>query len=642
MKLGMKPEVVYIILGVVLIVAALYVSSSSYGTEGFATALGIVPTATQTSAIPSDIPGASSSNPAASRPQGKDIEDVQELLKNFVLLAEARYPKDTNLAGAPLLKVIQLQQQAPVLKTKLAAALTNFDTSGFTVAEFSGLRARIDAATTALRNAVVTAQKAPPTAVQEALTMLNDFSGLATQKRPENTDLIQPLKGNVMVLRDEVPDLEQRLLAAIAQSDASVFTTTRLADLKVRIDKATKALRAANVVGAGAGTQLQATVAVPRPSTDSEFAAVIAAEPQPTVVAGPMGKITVAQLKTLVSRIQEEHLRLSNLRSTSATITARIQQLNLLKANLGDIITKVEMKQMSIEDVPITPDAAEKFLAGLKSDKEPVPPLIVPAASMPSTIKAPTGVAPYGGISGGEQAVQKLLSAAKDLRWSMEVRLEYDPQLKTREKMLMRLENIIGNLNTLAVSETPIPPKIHESYLKELQGIQRGVQSNPPSYKGGDVGAMSRLPTGYAREPTGAPEPSAAAVSTAQGAGFGPQVNTFPHGEISPDVQIRPGFVMNDEQIARRASAASFIPAAGGADYKARALELCRQVKSAQLGDTVSFGCIANPDEVSSGYDWKGNFTMVCNRLGDSWGRSYPEQFGCPPYDPTAKFSSGF
>jgi hypothetical protein len=131
-------------------------------------------------------------------------------------------------------------------------------------------------------------------------------------------------------------------------------------------------------------------------------------------------------------------------------------------------------------------------------------------------------------------------------------------------------------------------------------------------------------------------------VNVAQGAGFGPQDNTFPHGEISPDIQIRPGFAMNDEQIARRASAASFIPAAGGADYKARALEICRQVKSAQLGDPISFGCITNPDEVGPSYDWKGNYTMVCNRLGDSWGRSYPAQFGCPPYDPTAKFSSGF
>jgi hypothetical protein len=65
-----------------------------------------------------------------------------------------------------------------------------------------------------------------------------------------------------------------------------------------------------------------------------------------------------------------------------------------------------------------------------------VPPLIVPAGSLPKAVKAPTGIAEYAGIPQGEQAVQKLLSAAKDLRWSMEVRLEYDPHLKTREAML--------------------------------------------------------------------------------------------------------------------------------------------------------------------------------------------------------------
>ena len=71
-------------------------------------------------------------------------------------------------------------------------------------------------------------------------------------------------------------------------------------------------------------------------------------------------------------------------------------------------------------------------------------------------------------------------------------------------------------------------------------------------------------------------------------------------------------------------------------------MELCRQIKSAQLGDTKSFGCIENPDTVGPDYSWQGNFKMICNRLGDSWGRSYPEQFGCPSYDPTAKFSSNF
>jgi hypothetical protein len=641
MKISLKPEVVFIILGVILLIGLVYFHRQS--AEGFQ---GTVASATQASMIPKDTPGATSTNPTASKPQGRDIEDIQERLKNFVLLTESKYPKDTNLPPQDLAKVDALLEEAPALKVKLVAALTNFDSSGFTVSEFAGLRSRIDSATEKLRGAISTAKKAAPVDVQDVLRYLNRFAELATQKRPENTDLPPVRKAEVMALRDDIPDLEQRLLAALAQSDASTFTANKVADLKPRILNATQALKSAKVVGAGAGTKVEPVVAIPKPTDDATYAAVIAQEPAPTVVAGPVGVITLAQLKDLVSRISEEHLRLSNLRSTAASIQTRIQQLEALKANLGEMITKVELKQMKLEDVPITPDAANKFLASLKSDSEPVPPLIVPAGSTEALIKAPNGVAEYAGIPAGEQAVQQLLSTARDLRWSMEVRLEYDPHLKTREKMLGRLENIIRNLQTLSVSETAIPPPVHESYLKELHGIQGALKAQParPAQPGGgDVGPMSRLSTAYARTPNGLPEPGPEAVSTAQGAGFGPQANTFPHGEVSPDVYIRPGFAMNDEQIARRGSAASFESASvAGPDYKARAQEICRQIKSGALGDTVSFGCIANPDEVGPTYNWKGNYTMVCNRLGDSWGRNYPAQFGCPPYDPTAKFSSGF
>jgi hypothetical protein len=134
--------------------------------------------------------------------------------------------------------------------------------------------------------------------------------------------------------------------------------------------------------------------------------------------------------------------------------------------------------------------------------------------------------------------------------------------------------------------------------------------------------------------------PTAKHLNAAQGGGFGTTKTTFPNGEISPDVYIRPGFVMNDTTIARRGSASAFDDSAvGGLDYKARAQEICKQIKSGQLGEPADFGCIENPNAVSSSYSWKGNYEMVCNRLGDTWGSWYPAMFGCPKYDPAAKFS---
>jgi hypothetical protein len=98
---------------------------------------------------------------------------------------------------------------------------------------------------------------------------------------------------------------------------------------------------------------------------------------------------------------------------------------------------------------------------------------------------------------------------------------------------------------------------------------------------------------------------------------------------------------MTDEQIKHRASSGT--PSygdVGGADYKTRTLDLCRSITASGLGDSKDFGCIANPDTVGPTYSWKGAHKMVCNRLGDTWGASYPEQFGCGKYDPTARFNS--
>ena len=98
---------------------------------------------------------------------------------------------------------------------------------------------------------------------------------------------------------------------------------------------------------------------------------------------------------------------------------------------------------------------------------------------------------------------------------------------------------------------------------------------------------------------------------------------------------------MTDEQIKHRASSGTpSYGGVGGADYKTRTADLCRSISASGLGDSKDFGCIANPDTVGPTYSWKGAHAMICNRLGDTWGASYPEQFGCGKYDPTARFNS--
>jgi hypothetical protein len=109
---------------------------------------------------------------------------------------------------------------------------------------------------------------------------------------------------------------------------------------------------------------------------------------------------------------------------------------------------------------------------------------------------------------------------------------------------------------------------------------------------------------------------------------------------ISPDVYSRPGMLMSDEAIKRRASGSQPIASdsAGGLDHKQRTIELCNQIRSSGLGDPKDFGCIADPSQVGASYSWKGAHKMVCSRLGHTWGGFYPEMMGCGKYDAVVGF----
>ena len=512
--------------------------------EGFD---GTVPTAPQTSMIPSDTPAATTTDPSRVAPQPKDVEATQESLKNF------------------------------------------FE--------------------------------------------------LASQKRPETTDMLPADMDRAMYYFERNDDLNNKLNAALANSDAAPITLPQLSAMRLEIEGLIAKLRAARVVSPAGGPQVQRAATARGVSEDAAYAKLVDAEPMPTTVAAPPGQITLAELKSLRARIQEEVLRLSNLRSTAATVTARVAQLEKLGADLGDMISAVERGTTKIEDIPITPDSAAGFLRDLSATNAgPIPPLVVPGGATPAALKVAAPAAPAAPAPQSAQAIHKLLEAAKDLRWSMEVRLEYDPTLARREEMLKRLEKIVGDLTRASIAGAAVAPAQFDKYLQEMRAIKTVVGAQP--MRAAPQSADRRIVGVEGCEPSVPEIPNDAALSAAQGAGFGPQPETFPHGEISTDIAIRPGFAMNDEQIRNRASASAFNPAAvGGPDYKQRAADLCRQIKSAQLGDAASFGCVANPDEVGPSYSWKGNYTMICNRLGDSWGRGYPAQFGCPPYDPTARFS---
>jgi len=356
---------------------------------------------------------------------------------------------------------------------------------------------------------------------------------------------------------------------------------------------------------------------------------------KPTVVAAPPGVITLNELQELHGRVKQEVLRLANLRSSSPTLTNRLAHLESLAADVSNMITAVERGQLKIEEVPIKPDAAQAFLKQLPNTGAALPSLIAPQGKTEPKMLAP----PSDSVLPSNPALQQLLQNAQYLKWSVQLNLEFNPELAQKGKLMERLEKMEKRLTHLAISETPLPKEMYDMYKQELKTIQTIMKAGKHTENGPRIDLPNTTSTRLEAPFPTADYPSSAQLTTAQGGNMGTSKGQFPNGESTPDVYIRPGFAMNDDMIARRASASAFDPGSvGGPDYKKRSQELCNQVQGAQLGDPASFGCIKNPSEVSSEYSWKGNYEMVCNRIGDTWGGWYPEMFGCPKYDPTAKF----
>jgi hypothetical protein len=347
------------------------------------------------------------------------------------------------------------------------------------------------------------------------------------------------------------------------------------------------------------------------------------ANPPSYKIAGP--NLTANDLQELINRITATRQSLANQRSMAPAIRARMDQLEKLAADVRQLREQLVRKQINPRDLPIDAKSAQKFLAGLSPST--IPPLITPHGGNPLTAAIPASVQK-------DPMVQQLLEQAKDLRWNLQITVGYDPEVSQRERYLQRLTAIEKRLEQLSARDSKKEHKAEYHALQhELQSLTAalgGVSSQPHATFRPQLPAATRLPD----LSTAPPGPTRGNLATAQATEF-----SDPMACISPTQDGRAG--MTDEQIRHRASSgAASYGSVGGADYKTRTADLCRSIGASGLGDPKNFGCISNPAEVGPTYSWKGAHAMICNRLGDTWGASYPEQFGCGKYDPTARFTS--
>jgi hypothetical protein len=626
------PNVVTTILGVVLICVLVVVYYRKV--EGFAVSSplnGSVPSAPQTSMISSDVAGATSSDPTLAKAQPKDVLATMESLNNLVILATSKDAASTDIAPNMLTTIQNFKTNAPQLNNSLQSALANPDASVYTVKNIADMRNEIEALSAALRSAKVVLGPTKP-AGANPYSLIGCYGDQPSRAIPTNEG--DPALAEDYHVRQNPIDQCYKVANSKGHKVFAVqdggWCASAPTDDPAQYGKygVSQGCNSNGTGGSWANSVYRITPAQPA-----------ALDLTPTVVAGPPGQITLKDLHDLHNRVGKESMRLSNLRSTSPTLTNRISLLEKLSADLGDIITALERGQMNLEDVPIKPDTAQKFLAQLSDTETALPTLITPEGAPSGAPSASESVAMPQDMMNSNPALQALLQNAQYLKWNVQLNLEFNPETAQKGRLISRLEEMEKRLTNLAISETPVPKELYDLYNREMKTIQAIMNGT----KNGDSSPRIELPaTASTRLDvpfSTADYPSSAQLSSAQGGTMQPKGASSPHNELPPDVQIRPGFLMNDNTIAQRASASAFDPSTvGGPDYKKRSLDLCQQLQGAHLGDPANLGCIKNPAEVSADYSWKGNYKMVCNRIGDTWGAWYPEMFGCPKYDPTAKF----
>ena len=356
--------------------------------------------------------------------------------------------------------------------------------------------------------------------------------------------------------------------------------------------------------------------------------------PPPGAVGTDPNTLTLEILVRLQDRVKGESLRLANLRSSSENIISRINDLDRLSSDLGDIIGSIQRGETKIEDVNIKPADAERFLSALGAQNLniPLPPL--PGTNMGPAAKGTNATPAPFSMQTMTAPIQSLLDAARSMKWSVAVAFENDPTIEQNSNILKSLSNMETNMNQHMVSGTPLTHATYANYAKQLNIMKGMVNTNNTDVPTIVLG-MQQPEVRTSAPASEAEVPTADQLAQAQN-----ETGIFPNGIGSTDdmnLGITPS--LTDLQIKHRGSAASFDDSmVGGLDYKTRVLDMCRQIQASGLGDPKNFGCIKNPDEVSASYSWKGNYQMVCSRLGDTWGAWYPQMFGCPAVDPTKKF----
>ena len=325
--------------------------------------------------------------------------------------------------------------------------------------------------------------------------------------------------------------------------------------------------------------------------------------------------VTQLDIEHAISRAKDEHKRIDNLRTSAPDLKRRSQILERVSLDLSDIHEKINRGELTTP--PFTKAELRNFLSDVGNPAASIRPIPKPSTAEHHLTKTKSHAAdhhaavavtkPSSQHADIVSAVEQIRSATRDLAW--EVRIGYNPKVTIERRLLDRLERLTDQIKSKELDAHELDKK-----LLELKGLKQQMSA----YKRRRVTETNNTLSPYKHKGM----PGSHDLTS----------DDYTIKPISDDKKGGPGYGMTTEQIAHRAGAAGFADTVSGPDYKKRVQELCKQISGADLGDPKEFGCIEKPEEhVGLDYSWRGNYKMVCSRLGHTWGGWYPEMFGCPP-----------
>ena len=333
-----------------------------------------------------------------------------------------------------------------------------------------------------------------------------------------------------------------------------------------------------------------------------------------------------ADVQDLIKRVKGFLDSLKALNTKDPVILTRIQTLQSLHNDLKDMKTKIGNGSLDPTQIPIKVGDARAFLATSLQVDQQLPNLISGPPPAPEKPAAPAQT----------PELNQLMKMAQFLKGTISI--SFDSDAYSREQMAARVDNILDLLQNKKITS-----KDARNILAALSAIQGKL---------GPSGFSNTNPFQAAKANISDPSKNSFKTSYAN-TGYMPdssQLDAASHGSYEGQAggdnsQIRPGSLsmQTDDNIIKRGSGTYALynyADVTGPDYKIKLSNLCSQITSSGLGTGEDLGCLKDLSMVGNDYGWKGAYSMVCNRLQNTWGSAYPQMFGCPMNDPTDRYST--